>query len=49
MNALLIAGLVGFALWLERRRSSTQRRPVRHRPSDDVLSHALQPRETPLR
>jgi hypothetical protein len=48
MNALLIAGLVGFAIWFERRRSA-QRKPVRHRPSDDALSHALQPRESPLR
>ena len=43
MNALLIAGLVLFAIWLERRRS-TQRRT--HRPSDDALSHALVPRDT---
>lgn len=48
MNALLIAGLVGFAIWFERRRSA-MRRPVRNRPSDDALSHALQPRESPLR
>jgi hypothetical protein len=48
MNALLIAGLIGFAIWFERRRSA-QRKPVRHRPSDDDLSHALQPRDSPLR
>ena len=47
MNALLIAGLVGFAIWFERRRSRLQRRPFR--PSDDALSHALSPRETPFR
>jgi hypothetical protein len=47
MNALLIAGLVGLAIWIERRRSA-QRRP-HHRPSDDALSHALSPREHPLR
>jgi hypothetical protein len=46
MNALLIAGLVGFAIWFERRRS-TLRKP--YRPSDDALSHALNPRETPFR
>jgi uncharacterized iron-regulated membrane protein len=48
MNALLIAGLVGFAIWWERRRNA-QRKPVRHRPSDDALSHALAPRDLPLR
>ncbi len=48
MNALLIAGLIGFAIWFERRRSA-QRKPVRQRPTDDALSHALQPRELPLR
>jgi uncharacterized iron-regulated membrane protein len=48
MNALLIVGLVGIAIWFERRRNAT-RRPVRQRPSDDALSHALQPRESPLR
>ena len=48
MNALLIAGLIGVAIWFERRRSA-QRKAVRHRPSDDALSHALQPRDSPLR
>jgi hypothetical protein len=48
MNALLIAGLIGFAIWFERRRSA-QRKPNRHRPSDDALSHALAPRESPFR
>jgi hypothetical protein len=48
MNALLIAGLVGLAIWFERRRSAG-RNAVRQRPSDDALSHALQPRESPLR
>jgi hypothetical protein len=46
MNALLIAGLVVFAVWLERRHSS-KRRP--HRPSDDALSHALRAPDFPLR
>jgi hypothetical protein len=48
MNALLIAGLIGFAIWFERHRSA-QRKPSRHRPSDDALSHALQPRDESLR
>jgi len=45
MNALLIAGLVAFAVWLERRRVTMQRRA--HRPTNDALSHALKPRENP--
>jgi hypothetical protein len=48
MNALLIAGLVGFAIWFERRRHA-MRRPVRQRPTDDALTHALQPRESTFR
>lgn len=39
MNALLIAGMIGVALWWQRKRERAQRRA--HRPSDYALSHAL--------
>jgi hypothetical protein len=39
MNALLIAGMIGLALWWQRQRRETARR--NHRPSDYALSHAL--------
>lgn len=39
MNALLIAGMIGVALWWQRKRERSARRA--HRPSDYALSHAL--------
>jgi uncharacterized iron-regulated membrane protein len=39
MNALLIAGMIGLALWWQRKREEAARRA--HRPSDYALSHAL--------
>ncbi|HEY1975742.1 MAG TPA: hypothetical protein VGG89_04325 [Candidatus Baltobacteraceae bacterium] len=39
MNALLIAGMIGVALWWHRKRQDAARRA--HRASDYTLSHAL--------
>jgi hypothetical protein len=43
MNALLIAGMIGLALWWQRRREESARKA--HRPNDYVLSHALRARD----
>jgi hypothetical protein len=40
MNALLIAGIVIFAVWFERRRRAGAPRRYRRR-DDDALSHAF--------
>jgi hypothetical protein len=39
VNALLIAGMIGLALWWQKQRDKAARRS--HRPSDYTLSHAL--------
>ncbi|HVA34021.1 MAG TPA: hypothetical protein VNG31_07710 [Candidatus Baltobacteraceae bacterium] len=39
MNTLLIAGMIGLALWWQRHRQEAVRRA--HRASDHTLSHAL--------
>lgn len=43
MNALLIAGMIGLALWWQRRREESVRR--KHRPDEYLLSHALRSRD----
>ncbi|MBV8331733.1 MAG: hypothetical protein JO029_06210 [Candidatus Eremiobacteraeota bacterium] len=43
MNALLIAGMIGLALWWQRRREASARRI--QRADDYLLSHALRSRD----